>query len=44
MQLLPNWSLGPVVESLVALRGIDKLSAMVLMAELGDISRFESRK
>ena len=44
MQLLPNWSLGPVVESLVALRGIDKLSAMVLMAELGDISRFESPK
>jgi transposase len=44
MQLLPNWSLGPVVESLVALRGIDKLSAMVLLAELGDISRFDSPK
>ena len=44
MQLLPNWCLGPVVESLVALRGIDKLSAMVLMAELGDISRFDSPK
>ena len=44
MQLLPNWSLGPVVDSLVALRGIDKLSAMVLLAELGDISRFASPK
>ena len=35
-----RWSLAPVVEALVALRGIDKLSATVLMAELGDISRF----
>ena len=26
----------------MALRGIDKLAAMVLLAELGDISRFES--
>lgn len=41
-RVLPQWSLGVVVESLVALRGIDKLSAMVLLAELGDISRFDS--
>jgi len=39
---LPQWSLAPVVHSLVALRGVDKLTAMVLMAELGDISRFDS--
>jgi len=39
---LPQWSLGGVVKSLVALRGIDKLAAMVLLAELGDISRFDS--
>ncbi len=31
-----------MIQSLVALRGIDKLAAMVLLAELGDISRFES--
>ena len=43
-RILPQWSLAPVVESLVALRGIDKLAAMVLLAELGDISRFESPK
>jgi transposase len=43
-RVLPQWTLAPVVESLVALRGIDKLSAMVLLAELGDISRFESPK
>lgn len=41
-RVLPHWSLAPVVDSLVALRGIDKLAAMVLLAELGDISRFNS--
>jgi len=41
-RVLPQWSLGPVVHSLIALRGIDKLAAMVLLAELGDISRFDS--
>ncbi|MCP3870014.1 MAG: IS110 family transposase [Gammaproteobacteria bacterium] len=44
MQALPHWSLGPIVDSLVALRGIDKIAAMVLLAELGDISRFASPK
>ncbi|MFC1681538.1 IS110 family transposase [Pseudomonadota bacterium] len=43
-RVLPQWSLGPIVDSLVALRGIDKLAATVLLAELGDISRFESPK
>jgi transposase len=42
MATLEQWSLAPVVNSLVALRGIDKIAAMVLLAELGDISRFES--
>ena len=44
MRALPGWSLAAVVDSLVALRGIDKLAATVLLAELGDISRFESPK
>lgn len=39
---LEQWSLAPVVYSLVALRGIDKLAAMVLLAELGDLRRFDS--
>lgn len=43
-RVLPQWSLAPVVYSLVALRGIDKLAAMVILAELGDISRFQSPK
>jgi transposase len=40
--LLPQWSLAPVVYSLMALRGINKLTAITIMAELGDISRFDS--
>jgi len=44
MRALPGWSLAPVVDALVALRGIDKLAATVLLAELGDISRFDSPK
>lgn len=44
MRALPNWSLAPVVEALVALRGIDRLAATVVLAELGDISRFDSPK
>lgn len=39
-----QWSLGPIVNALVALRGIDKVAAIVLLAELGDISRFDSPK
>ena len=42
MRVLPQWSLAPVVDALVALRGIDKLAAMMVLAELGDISRFDS--
>lgn len=39
---LTSWSLSPVVESLMALRGVNLLTAMSVMAELGDISRFDS--
>jgi len=39
---LPQWSLAPVIHSLVALRGIDKVAAMTVLAELGDLSRFDS--
>lgn len=33
-----------MVDALIALRGVDKLAATVLLAELGDISRFDSPK
>ncbi|MEJ2610615.1 MAG: hypothetical protein P8179_11135 [Candidatus Thiodiazotropha sp.] len=32
-RILPHWSMAPAVDSLVALRGIDKLAAMVLLAD-----------
>ncbi len=44
MRAIPRWSLAPVVDCLVALRGVDKVSAVTLLAELGDISRFDSPK
>ncbi len=39
---LQHWKLAPVVEALMALRGIKLISAMTIMAELGDITRFDS--
>lgn len=41
-EALPQWSLAPVVDALVAMRGIDYVAAVTLLAELGDISRFDS--
>ena len=41
---LEHWSMAPVVYSLMALRGVDKVAAMVLLSELGDISRFDNPK
>ena len=37
-------SITPVVEALVALRGVDTVAVVTLLAELGDISRFDSPK
>jgi transposase len=39
---LENWVLAPVVEALMALRGVKLITAMTIMAELGDITRFDS--
>jgi transposase len=39
---LESWVLAPVVEALMALRGIKLITAMTVMAELGDITRFDS--
>jgi transposase len=41
-QALEGWSLRPVVEGLMALRGVSLITAMTVLAELGDISRFDS--
>ena len=39
---LEGWTLRPAVEGLMALRGVDLVAAMTIVAELGDLSRFES--
>jgi transposase len=39
---MDGWSLAPVVRGLMALRGVDIITAMTVTAELGDITRFES--
>lgn len=37
-----GWVLAPVVQALMALRGVKLITAMTIMAELGDITRFDS--
>ena len=41
-EVVPQWSLAPVVDSLVALRGVDRVAAVVILSELGDLRRFET--
>lgn len=41
-EALEGWSLQPVAEGLLALRGVDIVTAMTVLAELGDITRFDS--
>ena len=43
-QALQGWSLAPVVIGLMALRGVELITAMTVVAELGDISRFTSAR
>jgi transposase len=41
-ELLPSWSMSPVVEALRGLRGMDTLSAVTFAAIVGDLSRFDT--
>jgi transposase len=41
-EFLPAWSLAPLVEALQALRGVDLVTAVTFVVEVGDIRRFES--
>jgi transposase len=41
-QLLPSWSMAPVVSALQALRGVAPIIAVSIVAEIGDASRFDS--
>ena len=40
LELLPSWSLAKVVTAIQALRGIAAISAITLVAEIGDFKRF----
>ena len=37
-----TWSMGPVVEALRSLRGLDFISAVTFVAAIGDLCRFET--
>ena len=41
-EALRGWSLAPAVAGLRALRGVDTITAMTVLAELGDVTRFDS--
>jgi transposase len=41
-EAVKGWRLYPVVEAIQALRGVERTGAVILMAELGGITRFES--
>lgn len=41
LHAIEGWRYEPVVKALLALRGIDSVSAIGLVAEIGDISRFD---
>ncbi|MCG5539513.1 IS110 family transposase [Halorhodospira sp. 9622] len=41
-EAVAHWSLGPVVEALMALRGVQLVTAVTILAELGDLTRFDS--
>jgi len=42
LELAPAWRLYPVVEALQALRGVQWLVALTVVAELGDLTRFDN--
>ena len=41
-EAMADWTLAPVVKGLMALRGCRLITAMTVVAELGDITRFDS--
>ncbi|MGE3488345.1 MAG: IS110 family transposase [Nitrospira sp.] len=43
-ELLPSWSLTPLVQALQGLRGVGLIIAATVLAEVGDLTRFDSPK
>jgi transposase len=42
VNLLPSWSLAPVVEAIQAMRGVKLITAVILVSEVGDFRRFSN--
>ena len=40
--MIPSWSMGPLVGALRGLRGFDTIASVTLVASIGDMSRFET--
>jgi transposase len=41
---VPDWSLAQAVTALMALRGLDLVAATIFLAEIGDLSRFQTAR
>ena len=41
-EAVPDWSLAPMVTALMAMRGIDLVAATTILAEVGDLGRFQT--
>jgi transposase len=41
-ELLPQWSMAPVVEAIQAMRGVSFVAAVTIVAETGDLRRFDT--
>lgn len=40
--LIPSWSMAPVAQALQAMRGVALITAVTVLAEVGDLTRFDS--
>ena len=40
--LVPTWSMAPVVEAFQAMRGVAFVTAVTVVAEVGDFARFDN--
>jgi len=43
-ELLPNWTMAPVVKALQAMRGVAQIVAVTVVAEVGDFRRFTNAR
>ena len=43
VEIVPDWTMAPVVAAFQAMRGVDYINAVTITAEVGDLRRFETR-